>query len=78
LTPAVAAAGPKKAALPDPAAQWSFDESGGSTARESVSGRRDQIDYVFNDAKYKPDSDPTRRPGISKNALFFDAGAGRV
>jgi fructan beta-fructosidase len=51
---------------------WPFDETSGASADDIVSGVTDHIDYVFNDARYKPDSDPTRRPGVHGNALLFD------
>ncbi|MBD0378601.1 GH32 C-terminal domain-containing protein [Paenibacillus sp. WST5] len=37
-----------------------------------MSGMKDPIDYVFNNARYKADSDPVRRQGIQGNALLFD------
>ncbi|WP_395399865.1 LamG-like jellyroll fold domain-containing protein [Pseudoduganella sp. UC29_106] len=56
-------------------AHWSFDEQRGSTALESVSGRADKIEYVFNTARYKPSSDPLWRPApacIRGGCLLFD------
>ncbi|WP_426504569.1 GH32 C-terminal domain-containing protein [Dactylosporangium sp. McL0621] len=53
-------------------AHWSFDETTGSTARDSASGRDDPINYVFNNAVYKPSTPPMRRPGVASNALLFD------
>ncbi|MFE5334257.1 LamG-like jellyroll fold domain-containing protein, partial [Embleya sp. NPDC056575] len=32
----------------------------------------DPVDYVFNDARYKPDSAPERRHGVRGRALYFD------
>jgi sucrose-6-phosphate hydrolase SacC (GH32 family) len=54
-------------------AWWSFDEGQGRHAEDRVSGRRDPIAYVFNQARYKPSSDPLWRPGIDTGqALLFD------
>jgi sucrose-6-phosphate hydrolase SacC (GH32 family) len=53
-------------------AHWSFDETAGSTARDGAVGVDDRVEYVFNDATYKPDSDPLWRPGIHDGALLFD------
>ncbi|WP_078899564.1 MULTISPECIES: LamG-like jellyroll fold domain-containing protein [Streptomyces] len=55
-----------------PTARWDFDERGGTVAREAVSGSADPIDYVFEDARYKPDTDPVRRRGVRGRALYFD------
>jgi len=54
------------------AAWWRFDEGRGKTTCEYVSGKMDAIHYVFNDAKYKPPSDPMWRAGIANQALLFD------
>ncbi|MFD0229785.1 GH32 C-terminal domain-containing protein [Streptomyces hirsutus] len=59
--------GPQK-----PTARWDFDERSGAVAREAVSGSATPVDYVFNDARYKPDSDPVRRRGVRGRALYFD------
>ncbi|WP_229068731.1 GH32 C-terminal domain-containing protein [Actinoplanes sp. DH11] len=56
----------------DLVAHWSFDEPGGAVARDSVAERNDPINYVFNNAVYKPSSAPQRRPGVASNALLFD------
>jgi sucrose-6-phosphate hydrolase SacC (GH32 family) len=56
-------------------ARWGLDEQAGSQAADSVSGRRDRIDYVFNRARFKPDSDPLWRPAgscIRHGCLLFD------
>jgi sucrose-6-phosphate hydrolase SacC (GH32 family) len=55
-----------------PSARWDFDERAGTVTRESVSHAADPVDYVFNDARYKPDSDPVRRRGVRGRALYFD------
>ncbi|MFJ5840234.1 GH32 C-terminal domain-containing protein [Streptomyces shenzhenensis] len=57
---------------PNPSARWDFDERAGTVTGETVSGAADPIDYVFNDARYKPDSDPVRRRGVRGRALYFD------
>lgn len=51
---------------------WSFDESSGKLTQDSVTKNQDPIDYVFNQARYKPSNDPLRRTGIKGNALLFD------
>lgn len=53
-------------------AAWAFDEGHGKTTREVVSGIDDAIAYVFNEARYKPSSDPLWRTGVSGQALLFD------
>jgi sucrose-6-phosphate hydrolase SacC (GH32 family) len=56
-------------------ARWSLDEQGGNQAVESASGRRDQVNYVFNHARFKPDSAPLWRPAgscIHHGCLLFD------
>ncbi len=53
-------------------AAWAFDEGSGKTAREQVSGQDDPISYVFNNARFKPSSDPMWRAGIRGRALLFD------
>lgn len=56
-------------------AHWAFDEQRGSTALESVSGRADKVEYVFNSARFKPSSDPLWRPAracIRGGCLLFD------
>ncbi|WP_171987472.1 GH32 C-terminal domain-containing protein [Streptomyces sp. M1013] len=71
FSPAFAAvggrSGPQK-----PTARWDFDERSGTVAREAVSGSATPVEYVFNDARYKPDSDPVRRRGVRGRALYFD------
>ncbi|MDX3575208.1 hypothetical protein, partial [Streptomyces sp. ID05-47C] len=56
----------------EPTARWDFDERTGPVAREAVSGSATPVDYVFNDARYKPDSAPVRRHGVRGRALYFD------
>src|SRR5688500_1838091 len=53
-------------------AWWAFDEGQGRHAEDRVSGRRDPIAYVFNQARYKPSSDPLWRAGVHGHALLFD------
>lgn len=56
-------------------ASWSFDEQRGSQAVEAVSGRRDSVRFVFNHARFKPNSDPLWRTAascISGGCLLFD------
>lgn len=56
-------------------AHWPLDDGGGKVATEVVSGRRDPVDYVFNRARFKPDSAPLWRaagPCIRQGCLLFD------
>nr|WP_052171001.1 GH32 C-terminal domain-containing protein [Massilia sp. JS1662] len=56
-------------------ATWKLDEQRGHHALEAVSGRHDPVDYVFNHARFKPDSDPLWRPAtacIKGGCLLFD------
>ena len=53
-------------------AWWAFDEGQGKTTREQISGVDDSIAYVFNNARYKPSSDPMWRDGLGGQALLFD------
>jgi fructan beta-fructosidase len=53
-------------------AEWSFNEGSGKVANDTASNTKDQIEYVFNDAKYKPSSDPKWMDGIMDSALLFD------
>jgi sucrose-6-phosphate hydrolase SacC (GH32 family) len=56
-------------------AAWKLDEQRGSQTLEAVSGRHDPVDYVFNHARFKPDSDPLWRPAaacIKGGCLLFD------
>lgn len=71
FVPAPAAAGERRGPQ-SPTARWDFDERTGTVTREAVSGTADPIDYVFNDARFKPDSDPVRRSGVRGRALYFD------
>lgn len=62
----------------DLVAAYSFDETGGSTAKESVSGKKHVIDYVFNrqldepEKLFKQPNDPLRKKGVKGNALYMD------
>ncbi|MFJ3043795.1 GH32 C-terminal domain-containing protein [Streptomyces tendae] len=71
FSPAFAAAGGRSGPQ-KPTARWDFDERSGAAAREAVSGSATPVEYVFNDARYKPDSDPVRRRGVRGRALYFD------
>lgn len=55
-----------------PVAHWAFDDERGQTARDRSSGAADPIHYVFNEARYKPASDPLWRKGVCGGALLFD------
>ncbi|MBR2350848.1 MAG: GH32 C-terminal domain-containing protein [Clostridia bacterium] len=58
------------------ALHYSLDESSGSLAKESVSGKDYTINYVFNeenaDNLFKEPNDPLRRQGVKGNALYMD------
>ena len=55
---------------------YSLDESEGSMAKESVSGKDYTINYVFNEQNastlFKEPNDPLRRNGVKGNALYMD------
>ena len=55
---------------------YSFNEDGGSTTKEKVSGKNVHIEYVFskeNQANiFKQSSDPLRKDGVSGNCLYMD------
>ena len=56
-------------------ARWSLDEQAGSQTVEAISGRPDHVNYVFNRARYKPDSAPLWRGAaacVVKGCLLFD------
>ena len=54
-------------------AHWAFEEGKGGTTRERVSGRDDQVNFVFKRARFKPNSDPLWRAGCVKGGcLLFD------
>lgn len=66
----------KKGGTDNLALSYSFDESGGSTARDAVSKKDYKINYVFSeenaDKIFKAPSDPLRRTGVKGNALYMD------
>lgn len=56
-------------------ARWALDEQGGSQTVEAVSGRFDPVNYVFNRARFKPNSAPQWRPAgscVQHGCLLFD------
>lgn len=56
-------------------AAWSLDEGRGRDTLEAVSKRRDPVSFVFNEARYKPNSDPQWRMAhacIKGGCLLFD------
>lgn len=62
-------------------ARWSFDDGVGKQATEAVSGRRDRLEYVFNRARYKPDSAPLWRASgscVVNGCLLFDGYSSEV
>ena len=70
-----AASGMLSAAALDDIAHWPLDEQHGQRTVETVSGRFDPVDFVFNHARFKPDSDPLWRPAracIRGGCLLFD------
>lgn len=63
----------KAAAAVTKIAEWKLDEGSGKVTKEEVSGVNDSVNYVFNNAVYKPSSDPVwREDGIAGKALLFD------
>jgi len=58
-----------------PLAHWPLDDGAGKLAAETVSARRDPVNYVFNHARFKPASAPLWRPAatcIRGGCLLFD------
>jgi len=56
-------------------ATWSLDDGHGRDSLEAVSKRRDPVSFVFNEARYKPNSDPQWRAAsacIKNGCLLFD------
>jgi len=54
-------------------AYWSFDEMAGKYAKDSVTNKKDYINYTFNNAVYKPSTDPQWKDiGIRNGTLLFD------
>jgi sucrose-6-phosphate hydrolase SacC (GH32 family) len=53
-------------------AYWSFNESKGKKALNEVTGKSNEINYVFNNAKYKPSSNPIWLQGVKGSALLLD------
>ncbi len=51
---------------------WSFNEGKGHFAKDEVTGVKDKIDYIFNEAVDKPSTDPLWRDGIIGSGLLFD------
>ncbi|WP_419872624.1 GH32 C-terminal domain-containing protein [Candidatus Pristimantibacillus sp. PTI5] len=51
---------------------WSFDEGQGMTSKDAVRGIDDNVHYVFNNASYKPSTEPLWRDGITGKGLLFD------
>jgi sucrose-6-phosphate hydrolase SacC (GH32 family) len=63
------------AAVVAPLAHWRLDENEGKLATETVQGRADPVNYVFNHARFKPDSAPLWRADstcIKHGCLQFD------
>lgn len=59
-------------------AHYSFDENGGTAAKDSVSGKDYKIRYVFSDdvadaeKVFKDKLDPLRKKGVKGNSLYMD------
>nr|WP_328803631.1 GH32 C-terminal domain-containing protein [Paenibacillus puerhi] len=51
---------------------WSFNEGTGKSVNDQVRNRNDVVQYVFNEAKYKPSTDPLWKKGVSGSGLLFD------
>ncbi|KAA3437858.1 GH32 C-terminal domain-containing protein [Rufibacter hautae] len=57
----------------DLTAFWAFDEGKGKVTQDAKAPQKDSIHYIFNQAKFKPSSDPLwRKSGIAGGALLFD------
>ena len=58
------------------ALEYTLDETTGSTAKETVSNKDYNINYVFNHSNqaslFKPSNDPLRRTGVKGKALYMD------
>ena len=58
------------------ALSYSFDESAGNMAKETVSGKDYKINYVFNeenaDKLFKAPSDPLKKAGVKGKSLYMD------
>ena len=70
-----AAIGAAPATFATALAAWSLDEGRGRDTLEAVSKRRDPVSFVFNEARYKPNSDPQWRASsacIKNGCLLFD------
>ncbi|MDN4067126.1 GH32 C-terminal domain-containing protein [Paenibacillus vini] len=51
---------------------WPFDEGAGASVLEKVSQVRDEIQYVFKQAKFTEPTDPLWRQGVMGSGLLFD------
>ncbi|MCA0755984.1 GH32 C-terminal domain-containing protein [Paenibacillus sp. N4] len=51
---------------------WSLNEGEGKVALDEARGVEDDIHYVFNEAKYKPSTEPLWKDGIAGKGLLFD------
>lgn len=60
--------------LPSPLeARWGFDEGRGFEVRESVTGRLDRVEFVFDGARFKPTTDLYWQTGcVVDDCLLFD------
>jgi sucrose-6-phosphate hydrolase SacC (GH32 family) len=56
----------------DRVAYWPFDDGGGRTAQERVSGADCPIDYVFVDTTDRRERDPQWRDAVAETGLLFD------
>ncbi len=53
--------------------EWSFDDGTGKTALDSVGDKEDDINHVFNQARYKEPTDPLwRTNGVEGGSLMLD------
>lgn len=69
--PGIATPVPRLSAI----ASWPLDEQRGKQTVEAVSGRADNVNFVFNRARFKPNSDPLWRASsacIKAGCLLFD------
>jgi beta-fructofuranosidase len=54
-------------------AYWTFDEGKGKLIKDIQGQQEDSIHYIFNQAKFKPSTEPQwRKTGVAGGALLFD------
>jgi hypothetical protein len=69
---AAPAAARSRAPPGSPTARRDFDQRAGTAIREAVSGTADPVDHVFDNARYRPDSNLLHSRGVRGRAQHFD------